>query len=156
MDGIELVAKLKLKLPELQMLILTSYEESALIFNALRSGASGYLLKKSIPDELIPAIEQVHAGGSPMSFQVARKVVQFFRQLESPAAPIPPDVQKLTTREQEILALLAKGYLIKEISDQLGIAFHTTRTHLRNIYEKLHVQSRSEAMLKYFGHDAGR
>jgi DNA-binding NarL/FixJ family response regulator len=153
MNGIELVVKLKIKLPHLQILILTNYEESNLIFDALRSGASGYLLKKAIPDELIQAIEDVHAGGSPMSFQVARKVVTFFRHLERPAEKVPDAVQRLSAREQEILALLAKGYLIKEISDQLGIAFHTVRTHLRNIYEKLHVQSRSEAILKFLGRE---
>src|SRR5580704_1189170 len=147
MDGIELVAKLKLQLPELQMLILTSYDESALIFNALRAGASGYLLKKAIPGELIPAIEQVYAGGAPMSLQIARKVVSYFRQIETPATGAHSDVQKLTTREQEILSLLAKGHLIKEISDRLDISFHTARTHLRNTYEKLHVQSRTGAVL---------
>lgn len=151
MNGIELVVKLKMKLPGLQILILTSYEESNLIFDALRAGASGYLLKKAIPDELIQAIEDVQGGGSPMSFQVARKVVSFFRHLERPAQKAHPDVQELSAREQEILALLAQGYLIKEISNQLGIAFHTVRTHLRNIYEKLHVQSRSEAILKFLG-----
>ncbi|HTB81243.1 MAG TPA: response regulator transcription factor [Opitutaceae bacterium] len=153
MNGIELVAKLKLKLPELPMLILTSYEESGLIFDALRAGASGYLLKKTIPEELIPAIEQVRTGGAPMSAQVARKVVGYFRQIEKPAASTHSDVQKLTAREQEILSLLAKGYLIKEISDRLGIAFHTARTHLRHIYEKLHVQSRTGAVLKFLGRD---
>ena len=153
MDGIALVARLKLKLPELQVLILTSYEESALIFNALRAGASGYLLKKAIPEELVPAIEQVHAGGVPMSSQVARKVVGYFHQIEAPPAGAHSDVRKLTAREQEILSLLAQGYLIKEISDRLGIAFHTARTHLRHIYEKLHVQSRTEAVLKFFGRD---
>ena len=156
MDGIELVAQLKLKLPELQLLILTSYEESTLIFNALRAGASGYLLKKSIPEELVSAIEQVHAGGAPMSSQIARKVVGYFRQLETPPPGADADVQKLTAREQEILSLLAQGYLIKEISDRLGIAFHTARTHLRHIYEKLHVQSRTEAVLKFLGRGSPR
>jgi DNA-binding NarL/FixJ family response regulator len=156
MNGIELVAKLKLKLPELPMLILTSYEESGLIFDALRAGASGYLLKKTIPEELIPAIEQVRTGGAPMSAQVARKVVGYFRQIEKPATNTHSDVQKLTAREQEILSLLAKGYLIKEISDRLGIAFHTARTHLRHIYEKLHVQSRTGAVLKFLGRDPSR
>ncbi|HXF10703.1 MAG TPA: response regulator transcription factor [Desulfuromonadaceae bacterium] len=153
MNGIELVVKLKMKVPQLQILILTNYEESNLIFDALRAGASGYLLKKAVPDELIQAINDVYGGGSPMSFQVARKVVSFFRHLEQPAQKVPDAVQVLSTREQEILALLAKGYLIKEISDQLGIAFHTVRTHLRNIYDKLHVQSRSEAILKFLGRD---
>jgi DNA-binding NarL/FixJ family response regulator len=153
MDGIELVSRLKLKLPDLQILILTGYEESALIFNALRAGASGYLLKKAPLEELIAAIEQVHAGGAPMSFQVARKVVNYFRRLEKPQANVPSEMQTLTAREQEVLALLAKGYLIKEISDQLGIAFYTARAHIRNIYEKLHVQSRSEAILRYLNRD---
>jgi DNA-binding NarL/FixJ family response regulator len=155
-SGIELVGKLKHQLPDLQTLILTSYEESTLIFNALRSGASGYLLKKDIPTELLPALEQVHAGGAPMSLQIARKVVSYFREVEKKSEAPAADVQKLTTREREILGLLAKGYLIKEISDQLGIAFHTARTHLRNIYEKLHVQSRSEAILKFLGRQAAR
>jgi DNA-binding NarL/FixJ family response regulator len=158
MDGIELIAKLKLKLPELPMLILTTYEESTLIFNALRAGASGYLLKKAIPEELVSAIEEVLAGGAPLSLQVARKVVSYFRELENQksGAGAAAAVQKLTAREQEILAFLAKGYLIKEISDQLGITFHTARTHIRNIYEKLHVQSRSEAILKFLGRDSSR
>jgi DNA-binding NarL/FixJ family response regulator len=152
MNGIELVAKLKAARPDLQMLILTSYEESNLIFDALRRGASGYLLKKSIPTELVPAIEQVHAGGAPMSFQVARKVVGLFREWEKrPPTAKDPAIEGLTAREQEILALLAKGHLIKEISDQLGMAFHTARAHLRHIYKKLHVQSRSEAILRYLG-----
>ncbi len=152
MNGIELVAKLKAARPDLQMLILTSYEESNLIFDALRRGASGYLLKKSIPTELVPAIEQVHAGGAPMSFQVARKVVGLFREWEKqPPTAKDPTIEGLTAREQEILALLAKGHLIKEISDQLGMAFHTARAHLRHIYKKLHVQSRSEAILRYLG-----
>ncbi|HUC85101.1 MAG TPA: response regulator transcription factor [Candidatus Acidoferrales bacterium] len=155
-DGIELIGKLKLQMPELQMLILTSYDESGLIFNALRAGASGYLLKKTIASELVPAIEQVHAGGAPMSLQIARKVVSYFRQLEKETVTPTSEVQKLTAREQEILALLAQGYLIKEIGDRLGIAYHTARTHLRHIYEKLHVQSRSMAILKFLGRDPAR
>jgi DNA-binding NarL/FixJ family response regulator len=146
-SGIELVRQLKAKLPILQVLILTNYEESTLIFDALRAGASGYLLKKTIPEELIAAIEDVHAGGSPMSFHIARKVVTYFHELQHAHR----DVQTLTSREHEILTLLAQGYLIKEISDRLGIAFHTARTHLRHIYEKLHVQSRSEAIVKFLG-----
>ncbi len=156
MDGIELVAKLKLKLPKLPMLILTSYEESSLIFDALRAGASGYLLKKAIPEELIPAIEQVYTGGAPMSAQIARKVVGYFRQIEKPGADPHSDVQKLTAREQEILSLLAQGHLIKEISDRLGISFHTARTHLRHTYEKLHVQSRTGAIQKFLGRNPSR
>jgi len=147
MNGIECVAKLKLALPKLQVLMLTRYEQSDLIFNSIRAGASGYLMKNIPPAELIQAIEQVHAGGAPMSMQIARKVVDHFRQIQKPAS----DVEKLTQREQEILELLSKGYYYKEIGETLGISLNTVRTHLQHIYEKLHVQSRTEAVLKFFG-----
>lgn len=149
MSGIECVERLKKLLPKLQVLMLTKYEESDLIFSSLRAGASGYLLKKMLTVELISAIEQVYAGGSPMTMQIARKVVEHFNQIKSP----PAGLEKLTPREHEVLALLAKGFLYKEISDQLGISQHTFRTHQRAIYEKLHVHSRTEATVKYFGHD---
>ena len=149
MSGIECVERLKKLLPKLQVLMLTKYEESDLIFSSLRAGASGYLLKKMLTVELISAIEQVYAGGAPMTMQIARKVVEHFTQIKSPTA----NLEKLTPREHEVLALLAKGYLYKEISDQLGISPHTFRTHQRAIYEKLHVHSRTEATVKYFGHD---
>jgi DNA-binding NarL/FixJ family response regulator len=147
MSGIECVARLKAKLPELLMLMLTKYEESDLIFESLRAGASGYLLKKTLAAELVPAVEQVRAGGAPMSMQIARKVVDHFHRIRRPSS----DVEKLTPREQEILALLAKGALYKEISGALGISLNTVRMHLKHIYEKLHVQSRTEATLKYVG-----
>ena len=147
MDGIECVAKLKLALPKLQVLMLTRYEQSDLIFNSIRAGASGYLMKNIAPAELVQAIEQVHGGGAPMSMQIARKVVDHFRQIQKPAS----DVEKLTVREQEILELLSKGYYYKEIGETLGISLNTVRTHLQHIYEKLHVQSRTEAVLKFFG-----
>lgn len=147
MSGIECVSQLKQQLRELQVLMLTKYEESDLIFNSLRAGASGYLLKKMLTVELISAIEQVYAGGAPMSMQIARKVVDHFSQIRQPVS----DLDKLTPREQEVLALLARGFLYKEISDRLGISFHTFRNHQRAIYEKLHVHSRTEAAGKYFG-----
>ncbi|HSU57570.1 MAG TPA: response regulator transcription factor, partial [Candidatus Dormibacteraeota bacterium] len=147
MSGIECVAKLKAQLPNLQVLMLTRYEQSDLIFNSIRAGASGYLLKKTPPAELISAIEQVHGGGAPMSMQIARKVIDHFRQIQRPAS----DVEKLTPREQEILELLSKGCYYKEISDKLGITMNTVRTHLQHIYEKLHVQSRTAAVLKFLG-----
>jgi DNA-binding NarL/FixJ family response regulator len=147
MSGIECVAKLKTQMPKLQVLMLTRYEQSDLIFNSIRAGASGYLLKKTPPAELIQAIEQVHGGGAPMSMQIARKVIDHFRQIQQPAS----DVEKLTPREQEILELLSKGCYYKEISNQLGISMNTTRTHLQHIYEKLHVQSRTAAVLKFLG-----
>jgi DNA-binding NarL/FixJ family response regulator len=149
MSGIECVSLLKKQMPKLQVLMLTKYEESDLIFNSLRAGASGYLLKKMLTLELISAIEQVYAGGAPMSMQIARKVVDHFSHVQPPA----PVLDKLTPREQEVLALLAKGFLYKEIGDRLGISFHTLRNHQRAIYEKLHVHSRTEAAGKYFARD---
>jgi DNA-binding NarL/FixJ family response regulator len=147
MNGIECVAKLKQQLPKLQVLMLTTYEEGDLIFDSLRQGASGYLLKNMPPSELIQAIEQVHAGGAPMSMQIARKVVNHFQQIKKPQSPM----EELTKREHEILALLAKGYLYKEIADQLGITLSTVRAHLHAVYEKLHVQTRTEAVVKFLG-----
>jgi DNA-binding NarL/FixJ family response regulator len=149
MSGIECVARLKARSPGTQVLMLTTYEESDLIFDSLRSGASGYLLKNMAPAELVQAIEQVHAGGAPMSMQIARKVVNHFQQIKQPAS----DMEQLTRREQEILALLAKGYLYKEIADQLGISLSTVRAHLHTVYEKLHVQSRTQAVVKFLRQD---
>ena len=149
MNGIECVARLKQQMPQTQVLMLTTYEESDLIFDSLRKGASGYLLKNMPPAELIQAIEQVHAGGAPMSMQIARKVVSHFQQIKRPQS----DVEKLTKREHEILALLAKGYLYKEIADQLGISLSTVRAHLHTVYEKLHVQSRTEAVVKFLSRE---
>jgi len=149
MSGIECVSRLKERLPKTQVLMLTTYEESDLIFDSLRRGASGYLLKNMPPAELIQAVEQVHAGGAPMSMQIARKVVNHFQQIRHATS----EVEQLTKREQEILALLAKGFLYKEIADQLGITLSTVRAHLHAIYEKLHVMSRTEAVVKYLGHD---
>jgi DNA-binding NarL/FixJ family response regulator len=149
MSGIECVARLKAKTPQLQVLMLTTYEEGDLIFESLRAGANGYLLKNMPPGELVHAVEQVHAGGSPMSMHIARKVVNHFQQIKKPSS----EMEKLTKRELEILALLAKGFLYKEIADQLGISLSTVRAHLHTVYEKLHVQSRTEAVVKYLGKD---
>ncbi len=145
MSGIECVARLKEKAPRTQVLMLTTYEEGDLIFESLRAGANGYLLKNMPPSELVNAVEQVHAGGSPMSMHIARKVVSHFQQIKQPSS----EMEKLTKRELEILALLAKGFLYKEIADQLGISLSTVRAHLHTVYEKLHVQSRTEAVVKY-------
>jgi len=147
MDGIECVARLKESLPELQILMLTRFEQSDLIFNSIRAGASGYLLKSIPPDELVAAIEQVHAGGAPMTMQIARKVVEHFQQIPQPAS----DVEQLTSREKELLKSLADGFSYKEIADRLNISIHTVRTHCQHIYVKLHVQSRTLAVLKYLG-----
>ena len=145
MNGIECVGCLKKSLPKLQVLMLTKYQESGLIFNSLRAGASGYLLKKNLGSELVSAVEQVRAGGAPMSLQIARKVVDYFNDPK----PMESDLAKLTPREQEVLALLAEGLLYKEISDRLGITTNTFRNYQRAIYEKLHVHSRTEAAMKY-------
>ena len=148
MSGIECVAKLKLKLPNLRVLMLTTYGDSDRIFDSLRAGASGYLLKNAGYAGLIEAIDEVYAGGAPMTAQVARQVVEHFHRIQKPAS----DMEKLTAREQEILGLLVKGYLYKEIGEQLKISMPTVAMHLQHIYEKLHVQSRAQATAKFFGH----
>lgn len=145
--GVQSVAQLKAVLPKTQFLMLTAYDNGDLIFESLRSGASGYLMKNTEPDEIVHAIEQVHAGGSPMSMQIARKVVNHFQEIKKPSS----EFEQLTPREREILSLLAKGFLYKEIADQLKISLHTVRGHVHLVYEKLHVQSRSEAIIKYLG-----
>jgi DNA-binding NarL/FixJ family response regulator len=152
MSGIECVAGLKARLPRLQFLMLTTYEETDMIFNSLRAGARGYVLKKMAPTELIPAIEQVHTGGAPMSMQIARKVVDHFNDVGQTAS----DVEKLAPREREVLTLLSRGFLYKEISDQLGISMSTVRTYLQRTYEKLHVRSRTEAAAKFRERFPGR
>ncbi len=144
-SGIECVTKLKLRQPSLQIMMLTSFEDDEKIFQSLLAGASGYLLKKTPPAKLLEAIDEIHNGGSPMSNQIARKVVETFQSSGSPQN----ETVGLTQREQEILSHLAKGYRYKEIADTLFISVETVRTHLRNIYDKLHVRSRTEAVLKY-------
>lgn len=146
MDGVECVRKLKLKQPALQILMLTVYDDPARIFEALSSGATGYLMKHTPPVELLEAIRDVHQGGAPMNSQIARKVVESFQK----HAPT-PEVEQLSPREKEILELLAQGFLIKEIADKLGIGFGTVRSHIRHIYEKLHVRSRAQAVAFFFG-----
>jgi DNA-binding NarL/FixJ family response regulator len=146
-SGIDCVAVLKRLHPKLQFLMLTTYDDSEMIFNSLRAGASGYLLKRTAATELLTAIVEVHNGGSPMSMQIARKVVSHFHQIRKPAS----DVELLTEREQGILALLAKGLPYKQIADQLCISPSTVHGHLHKIYGKLHVQSRTEAVVKFLG-----
>ena len=144
-SGIECIAKLKLQDPSVQFMMLTVFEDEEKIFESLKAGASGYLLKKTPPAKLLEAIHDVYLGGSPMSNGIARKVVQTFQQL----GPSQSETDNLSKREQEILSYLAKGYRYKEIADLLYISVETVRTHLRNIYEKLQVRSRTEAVLKY-------
>lgn len=145
MSGIECVRKLKGLLPRLQILMLTMYEDDDLVFQSLMAGASGYLVKRTSPAELLQAIEEVHSGASPMSGKIARTVVEYFQKLQTSS----PQDENLSKREQEILDLLVKGYRYKEIADALSISFETVRSHLKNIYDKMHVHSRTEAVVKY-------
>jgi DNA-binding NarL/FixJ family response regulator len=146
MNGIECVERLKELLPEIQIVMLTVYEDTEQIFRALASGASGYLLKRLNPDKLLEAIQEAHEGGSPMSHSIARKVVASFQKTERTGGEQP---ELLSPREQTVLDCLAKGLAYKQIADQLGISITTIRSYLRRIYEKLHVQSRSEAVARY-------
>ena len=146
MNGIECVRKLKPRLPETQFLMVTVYEDANHIFNALSAGASGYLLKQMRRQELLDAMKDVHAGGSPMSSQIARKVVQSFRRMENQDDG---ETVELSPREREVLELLARGYLYKEIAEMLKISVQTVNTYIRRIYEKLHVRSRAQAVAKY-------
>ena len=147
MSGIECVRKLKPRLPETQFVMVTVYEDANHIFNALSAGASGYLLKQTRRNELIDALKDVHAGGSPMSSQIARKVVQNFYRNETQTAG--GETVELSGREREVLELLARGYLYKEIAEMLKISVQTVNTYIRRIYEKLHVRSRAQAVAKY-------
>ena len=145
MNGPECVRRLKPLLPETQFVMLTVYEDSDHIIQALQSGASGYLLKHTQRAELIAAIGEVHEGGSPMTANIARKVVKAFHQ----TPPADPVTAELSQRENEVLQLLAQGYLYKEIADHLKIGVPTVNTYIRRIYEKLHVRSRSQAIAKF-------
>ena len=153
MLGTECVRRLKSVAPDLPVLMLTVYDDSEQIFQSLRAGATGYLLKRTPKDKLLEAIQEIINGGAPMSRQIARRVVQYFHQasqLGHPTNPA-PEVAALTDREGQVLALLAKGHAYKEIADLLNISFETVRTYVRTIYDKLHVHSRTEATLKYLG-----
>lgn len=148
MNGIECVERLKASVPDMQVLMLTVYEDTDQIFKALEAGATGYLLKRSSPTTLLQAIREVHAGGSPMSTSIARKVVASFQKSKQAGAK----ETHLSPREEAVLNCLAKGLTYKQIADQLEISIDTIRTYLRRIYEKLHVQSRTEAVAKYLRH----
>ena len=125
--------------------MLTVYEDADHIFEALEAGATGYLLKQTPRSELLASIKDVHAGGSPMTSNIARRVVQAFHQQDAPL----PESAKLSPREREVLELLARGYLYKEIMDSLNVSRGTLNTYVRRIYEKLHVRSRSQAVAKF-------
>jgi len=142
--GVECVRRLKTLLPAIRVVMLTVYENPEHIFDALSAGAIGYLTKKRLPGDLLEAVQDAHAGGAPMSSQIARKVVQFFQNI-----PASSGLETLSTRELEVLDLLAKGFLVKEIADQTSLGYGTVRTYIRRIYEKLQVHSRSQAVSKY-------
>lgn len=144
MSGIECVRKLKALLPTTRIMMLSVFEDHDRIFESLRAGANGYLLKKTPPAKLLEAIQELHAGGAPMSAPIACQVIAEFQK---PVAA-PTGLAQLSKREQEILTSLNKGFLYKEIADQLSISTGTVRTHICRIYEKLHVHSRAQAMLK--------
>jgi DNA-binding NarL/FixJ family response regulator len=147
MSGIECAGRLKKLLPEVQIIMVTVYEDPDRIFSALRNGASGYLLKRSAPDKVITAIGDVLQGGAPMSGEIARKVILHFRDQSTTAE----EVEKLTIREREVLELVAQGFINKEIGERLGVSVEAIRWHLKHIYVKLHVRSRTEAALKFRG-----
>jgi DNA-binding NarL/FixJ family response regulator len=145
-SGIDCVRTLKAKLPEIQFLMLTVFEDGDHIFDALTAGASGYLLKRTPREELLAGIRQVWEGGSPMTSYIARKVVQWFQTRNSPRND---GLEELSAREREILRLLARGYAYKEMTSALGISLGTINTHVRRIYQKLHVRSRGEAISRF-------
>jgi DNA-binding NarL/FixJ family response regulator len=154
MNGVECVRKLKAILPQIQVMMLTVYEDTESIFNALAAGANGYLLKRTPTKELIDAIREVHRGGSPMTTNIARLVVQSFQKpVAAPAAPAGAgsagDLSELSEREQQVLDLLAQGLIYKEIADKLNIGYETVHTYIRRIYEKLQVRTRTEAVAKF-------
>ncbi len=144
-SGIECILTLKPEFPSMQFIMLTVFEDTAAIFNSLSAGATGYLLKQTPPARLLESIREVHRGGSPMSEEIARKVVQSFQHPYKECTT----AYNLTKREEEILSYLIKGFFYKEISHKLNISVETVRTHIRNIYEKLQVRTRSEAILKF-------
>jgi DNA-binding NarL/FixJ family response regulator len=145
MNGVECVRQLKQLMPTLQVMMLTVYEDTENIFNALAAGATGYMLKRTPRDELLEAIREVHRGGSPMTTHIARKVVLSFQR----AAPASSPTEMLSPREQEVLDCLAKGFLYKEIAEKLQISYETVHTYIRRIYEKLQVRTRTEAVAKF-------
>jgi DNA-binding NarL/FixJ family response regulator len=146
-SGIECTAAIKELLPSTQVVMITVYDDAEKVFNSLRAGASGYILKRATPERISQAIREVHAGGVAMSSEIARKVLGVFRE----PAQAPAEDQNLSRREQEVLELLSQGAANKEIADKLSISIETVTWHLRHIYAKLHVRSRTQAALKFLG-----
>lgn len=146
MNGIACVRRLKAALPAVQVVMLTAFGDSEQVFESLKAGATGYVLKEATGREVLEAIHDVHTGGSPISSAIARKLVQHF----SPR-PEAPEVVALTQREREVLEALSRGLMYKEVADELGVSLNTIRAHVRRIYETLQVQSRAEAVAKLGG-----
>jgi DNA-binding NarL/FixJ family response regulator len=147
MNGIQCVARLRTILPQVKVIMLTVFEETDQVFQSLTAGAFGYLVKSTRPENILEAIREVHAGGSPMSSSIARKVVQSFH-----AQALEPGAPALSEREQQVLELLARGFPYKHVAEQMSITVGTVRTYIQRIYEKLHVHSRTEAVAKYLRH----
>lgn len=145
-NGIEVIRQLKRKCPRLKILMWTVYEDDNKIFAALESGADGYLLKRTPPDEILRSIKEVHEGGGPMTGIIARKLIRHFRSKSGKGTT---ELESLSNRERDILDHLAKGRLYKEIASALNVSYETVHSHVRNIYDKLHVRSRTEAVTKY-------
>jgi DNA-binding NarL/FixJ family response regulator len=148
MSGIECIKKIKKKCAEMQFMMFTIYENSEQVYEALAAGANGYLLKKTPSEKILEALKELHEGGAPMSTHIARKVISFFQKENKTN-----DNSQLSNREKQVLALLSKGFLYKEISNQLFISTGTVRQHIHKIYEKLHVQNRMEAINKFYGRE---
>ncbi|HTR39994.1 MAG TPA: response regulator transcription factor [Pseudomonadales bacterium] len=144
-NGVECARQLKPLLPNTQIIMLTVYQNTEHIFDALAAGATGYMLKQTKPDKLLVAVKDVYEGGSPMSSHIARKIVQSFQQQSTQNTETP----SLSPREAQVIELLAKGYLYKEVADTMGVSYATIHTHIRHIYEKLQVRSRTEAVVKH-------
>ena len=150
MNGVECVRQLKTRLPEVNILMLTVYEDGDWLFESLKAGASGYLLKRTSSARLLKAISEVNAGGAPMTPQIAKRVVRYFSSgMPTKTTPKDSAVTSLTVNQMEFLELLAGGYAYKEIADKLGITMDGVRSYVRKIYEKLHVHSRTEAVVKF-------
>ncbi|MEZ5083483.1 MAG: response regulator transcription factor [Bacteroidales bacterium] len=149
MNGIECIKKIKPLKPRVQFIMFTVFEDDENVFESLCAGASGYILKNTTPEKLVDAIRELYNGGSPMSSTIARKVISSFNKPDSCQS----QYNKLTTREKELLDELSKGYRYKEIAEKMFISVETVRTHIRNIYEKLQVQSRTDALNKVFPRD---
>lgn len=159
-SGIDCLRALKAQRPDLRVVMLTSYDENEKLFQSLTAGADGYLLKRVGSGRLLEALRDIVAGGAPISPQIARRMVEYFHKLNAvsappskpPAAPTDATVAALTTREREVLELLASGATPKEVAAKLNISWQTVRNHIRFIYDKLHVHTRTDAVLKYLGH----